>query len=77
MSYTSQMKPETAQVLAFLRQYVTERNGMAPSLSEVSKACYMSVNQVRIHLEILEARGLLRREPRRARAIWLLDDPDD
>lgn len=77
MSYTSEMKPETARVLAYLRKYVEERKGMAPALNEVSKACYMSINQVRIHLEILEARGLLRREPRRARAIWLIDDADD
>ncbi|GIK30008.1 MAG: hypothetical protein IT298_12690 [Chloroflexi bacterium] len=77
MSYISEMKPETARVLAYLREYVKARNGMAPALNEVSKACYMSINQVRIHLEILEARGFLRREPRRARAIWLIDDADD
>lgn len=76
MAYTSQMKPETARVLAFLRAYVSEHNGLPPTLREVSVACYMAISQVRIHLEILEARGLLRREPGRARALWLLDQPD-
>jgi DNA-binding MarR family transcriptional regulator len=66
------LKEDTARVLEYLRLVINERNGAAPSMREIANGCYMAVSQVSTHLEILEAYGLIRRAPGRARAIWLV-----
>lgn len=71
------LKQDTARVYAFLQQYKRDYNGMAPSLREIAKACYISPSQVLTHLEILEAHGIIARAPGRARALWLLDGEDE
>jgi SOS-response transcriptional repressor LexA len=67
------LKEDTARVLEYVRLYISERNGVAPSMREIANACFISVSQVATHLEILEAYGVIRRTPGRARAIWLLN----
>jgi SOS-response transcriptional repressor LexA len=68
------LKDDTARVLDYLRLYIRERNGVAPSMREIAGNCFISVSQVPRHLEILEAYGVIRRTAGQARAIWLLDD---
>ena len=67
------LKDDTARVLEYVRLYINERNGVAPSMREIANGCFISVSQVATHLEILEAYGVIRRTPGRARAIWLLN----
>ena len=67
------LKDDTARVLDYVRLYISERNGVAPSIREIATGCFISVSQVSTHLEILEAYGVIRRAPGRARAIWLVD----
>ena len=67
------LKEDTARVLEYVRLYISERNGVAPSMREIANGCFISVSQVATHLEILEAYGVIRRTPGRARAIWLLN----
>lgn len=73
MSRKLPLKEDTARVLDYVRLYISERNGAAPSMREIANGCFISVSQVSTHLEILEAYGVIRRAPGRARAIWLLD----
>ncbi len=77
MSRKMPLKEDTARVLAYLRSYTAEYNGMAPSVREIARACFMAASQVLTHLEILEAYGIIARSPGRARALWLLDDEND
>lgn len=76
MSRKLPLKEDTARVLEYVRLYINERNGVAPSIREIANGCFISISQVATQLEILEAYGVIRRTPGRARAIWLLkNDP--
>ena len=70
------LKEDTARVLDYVRLYINERKGAAPSMREIANGCFISVSQVVTHLEILEAYGVIRRTPGRARAIWLVDSDE-
>ncbi len=65
-------KSTTEVVYEFIRDY-KEREGLAPSIREIAKGCYLSLPTVQYHLLRLEAWGWLRLLPGKARGIVLLD----
>jgi repressor LexA len=58
-------------VYRFIRHFI-ETEGYAPSLREIAEGCYLSVGNVTRYLDRLELRGLIYREPGKARSIQLL-----
>lgn len=66
------LSPRQQQILDFIRQEV-ERKGYPPSVREIGQAVGLkSSATVHGHLNRLEAKGLLRRDPTKPRAIELL-----
>lgn len=64
------------QILSFIRQRVRER-GYPPSVREIGEAVGLaSSSTVHGHLERLQAKGYLRRDPTKPRAIEVLDDSE-
>lgn len=64
------------QILKFIRQTVKER-GYPPSVREIGEAVGLaSSSTVHGHLERLQAKGLLRRDPTKPRAIELLTETE-
>lgn len=70
------LKEDTLRVYEFLKEYLSQNHSLAPTQRQIATGCYVSVGQVSRHLDLLEAHGLIAREPGRARAIWLLTDAD-
>ena len=66
----------TARVYDVIRAYF-KQYGFAPSLRDISEACYMSPSNVVRYLDKLEAQGRISRELRKPRSIAILgrDDP--
>jgi SOS-response transcriptional repressor LexA len=62
-------------VLAAIRAYI-EEHGHSPSLTEIAAACFISRTTVLRYLDLLEARGCIKRTPAMARSISLTDDED-
>jgi SOS-response transcriptional repressor LexA len=58
-------------ILEFIDDFIT-LNGYAPSLSEISEACYISTGGLIRHLDKLEAHGRITREYRKARSIRII-----
>ena len=59
------------EILDFLSEFI-DRNGYSPSMEEIAEHFHFaSLNAVFKHLEALERRGHLHRDPNRARAIQL------
>jgi len=73
------MKPITGrqrEVLRFVAAHVNGR-GYPPTLREISEHFgWTSDNAARDHLEALEAKGCVERDPGKTRAIRVLVDPD-
>lgn len=64
-------------ILKFVRKY-TAANGWAPTIQEIADGVgLVSPNSTRQHLHKLVADGFLLMEPRRARAIALVDPAPD
>ena len=64
------------RVLDFIKMYIAD-NGIAPSMVEIQAGLdFRSANAVVEHMRRLELQGWIRTERRKARAIWLLPDPD-
>ena len=62
------------QILDFIRQHI-ETNGSAPTLRQIADALNVnSLATVHEHLQTLEAKGLIKRQHGKTRAIELLDD---
>lgn len=60
-------------ILVFIREFVGEE-GYSPSFAEVAGAVGLkSVSTVAHHLDMMETTGSIKRRPRRARSIQLLD----
>jgi SOS-response transcriptional repressor LexA len=59
-------------ILNFIQQFITE-HGHSPTIREIATGCYLNPTDVRRYLDVLQAQGLLAREPRRARSIRLLE----
>jgi SOS-response transcriptional repressor LexA len=65
---------ETAEevVYRFIRDY-THRHGTPPTLREIRDGCFMSLGNIYRRLDILEARGRIRRNRGKSRGIILSD----
>jgi len=63
------------QVLEYINAYI-EQFHFSPSQRDIARACHINAATVVRHLDLLEARGLIRREPGVARSI-ILCNPDE
>lgn len=63
------------QVHAYLRAYINQYH-FSSSQRDIAKACHINAATVVRYLDLLEARGLIRREPGVARSI-VLCNPDE
>ncbi|MBL8133840.1 MAG: MarR family transcriptional regulator [Anaerolineae bacterium] len=70
---TLRNEPICQDVYTFVQQYMRDHH-FPPSQREIASACFVSKATVVRCLDRLEAKGLLVREPGRARGIGLLPD---
>ena len=66
-------KRRREQIVVFIGDF-QQRNGYAPSLTEIAKAVGCSVQTTSKHLAVLQNRGVLTRQPYTARSIVLQRD---
>lgn len=60
-------------IMGFLRTYINEHDGMAPTIQEIADGVgLVSPNATRSHLVRLEQDGLIKMRPRVARGITLV-----
>ena len=69
---TKQNENEEETVYSFIRDY-THQFGTPPTLREIRDGCFMSLGSVYRWLDLLEARGRIRRNRGKSRGIILLD----
>lgn len=76
MVYKREMTERQKQVLDFIRAEI-HRRGFPPSVREIGEAVGLSSSStVHSHLAALEAKGLIRRDPSKPRALEVLDYRD-
>lgn len=62
------------QILEFIKQRILEK-GYPPAVREICQAVHLrSTSSVHSHLETLERKGYIRRDPTKPRAIEIIDD---
>lgn len=64
----------TEQVFNFIRDYIHQYGGLAPSQREIALACYLGESTVLRYLDRLEAKGRIIRHLGKARSITLPED---
>ena len=69
------LSPVHRDLLAFIHGYQLAHGGISPSVRECGQAIGKPTTQANWLLEDLELEGTIRRLPRRARAIEVLDRP--
>ncbi len=76
MSHSSQLSSRQQAILDYIKQEVREK-GYPPSVREIGEAVGLaSSSTVHGHLNRLEKKGLIRRDPTKPRAIEVLDPND-
>ena len=76
MSYTREITARQTQILDFIRSEI-HRRGFPPSVREIGEAVGLSSSStVHSHLAALEAKGSIRRDPSKPRALEVLDYRD-
>lgn len=76
MSYTRGTTARQTQILDFIRSEI-HRRGFPPSVREIGQAVGLSSSStVHSHLAALEAKGFIRRDPSKPRALEVLDYRD-
>lgn len=76
MAYKRELTARQRQILDFIRAEI-HRRGFPPSVREIGEAVGLSSSStVHSHLAALEAKGLLRRDPAKPRALEVLDYRD-
>ena len=76
MTYKRELTDRQRQILDFIRAEI-HRRGYPPSVREIGEAVGLSSSAtVHSHLAALEAKGLLRRDPSKPRALEVLDYRD-
>ncbi len=63
----------TDAVYGFIKAYIQE-HAYPPTVREIAQGCFISTSAVTRHLDRLEQKGKIYREPARARGIRLLDE---
>lgn len=74
MERRTQLSEDTRRVYAFVCDYVRTYMGRPPTHREIAEGCFMARSTIQRHLDILDARGLIIREPGVARGISLPQD---
>lgn len=62
----------TEAIYRFIKVY-QEKNRKSPTIREIASGCFVSVGTVIRHLDKLEVRGRIEREPNQARSIVLVE----
>lgn len=76
MPYTREITARQTQILDFIRSEI-HRRGFPPSVREIGEAVGLSSSStVHSHLAALEAKGFIRRDPSKPRALEVLDYRD-
>lgn len=76
MTYRRELTARQREILDFIRSEI-HRRGFPPSVREIGEAVGLSSSStVHSHLAALEAKGLLRRDPSKPRALEVLDYRD-
>lgn len=76
MAYKRELTSRQREILDFIRAEI-HRRGFPPSVREIGEAVGLSSSStVHSHLAALEAKGLLRRDPSKPRALEVLDYRD-
>jgi repressor LexA len=76
MAYRRELTSRQREILDFIRAEI-HRRGFPPSVREIGEAVGLSSSStVHSHLAALEAKGLLRRDPSKPRALEVLDYRD-
>lgn len=69
-----QLSDKQQQILKFIKQRILEK-GYPPAVREICEAVHLrSTSSVHSHLETLERKGYIRRDPTKPRAIEIIDD---
>lgn len=77
MAYQAELSKRQQQILDFIRSEV-HRKGYPPSVREIGDAVGLSSSStVHSHLAALEAKGFIRRDPTKPRALEVLDFRDN
>lgn len=77
MGYRRELTARQREILDFIRAEI-HRRGFPPSVREIGEAVGLSSSStVHSHLAALEAKGLLRRDPSKPRALEVLDYRDN
>jgi len=58
-------------IVEFLETYL-EEEGMSPTLREISEGCFIAYGTVVRYLDVLEAQGVIKREPNKPRSTRLV-----
>ncbi len=66
-----EIQDDTRIVYTFVRDYLDEHNGYAPSHREIAEGCFLSRGSITRHLDRLVFAGYLDREDGRARSLRL------
>lgn len=73
MSY-EKLSAKQTEVLEYIKQEILKK-GYSPSVREICEAVHLkSTSSVHSHLETLEKKGYIRRDPTKSRAIEITDD---
>lgn len=68
------LTPRQAMLLRYIRDYAADHNGASPSFDEMAKAVgFKSKGHLHRLIKGLEARGRIRRLPRQARSIEIIE----
>ncbi len=66
------------RIFNYIVQYKREHDGLAPAITEIAEACFLSVSTVKYHLFMLEREDRIRMEGRRrievVGGVWDLSD---
>ena len=68
------ISPKQQEILEYIKSQILER-GFPPAVRDICEAVHLkSTSSVHSHLETLEKKGYIRRDPTKPRAIEILDD---
>ena len=74
MSDSRKISAKQRQILEYIRDSIL-KSGYPPSVREICEAVHLkSTSSVHAHLETLEKKGYIRRDPSKPRAIEITDD---
>lgn len=74
MAKGNKMSPKQQEILDYIKSQILER-GFPPTVRDICEAVHLrSTSSVHSHLETLEKKGYIKRDPTKPRAIEIMDD---